>query len=212
MSFFLPFLLIIAILGYVYLLSIHCMNEKFASIGQTLRQRSLRFVVVLSWVLVLICLYLAVATYFAEKNIEKQQDILDAKNQELDRIASMTGFVKFDYVDILQSKVVGLSWDDRIQKIIDMIQSIKAIWSQEGQNIVLTDFTVTPKELAVRGTVSSLALLYFSRPDSNFYSVIDRFKSLPFISDMQLKNYTKRDDGSYEFVLQATVEDGTNEQ
>jgi hypothetical protein len=188
------------------------MNEKFASIGQTLRQRSLRFVVVLSWVLVLVCLYLVVSTYFSERNIAKQQDILDSKNEELDRIASMTGFVKFDYVDMLQSKVVWLSWDDRIQKIVDMIQSIKSIGSQEWQNIVLTDFTVTPKELAVRGTVSSLALLYFSRPESNFYSVIDRFKSLPFINDMKVKNYTKRDDGAYEFVLQATVEDGTTEQ
>lgn len=188
------------------------MNEKFAAIGQTIRQRSLRFVLVLSGVLLFICLYLAVATFVAEKNIAKQQAILDSKNQELDRIAAMTGFVKFDYVDILQSKVVGLSWSDRIQKIIDMIQSIKSIGSQEWQNIVLTDFTVTPKELAVRGTVSSLVLLYLSRPESNFYSVIDRFKSLSFIKDMKVKNYTKRDDGSYEFVLQATVDDGTTEQ
>jgi len=188
------------------------MNEKFAAIGQTIRQRWLRFVAVLSWVLILLCLYLAIATFFAERNIAKQQELLDTKNQELDGIAAMTWFVKFDYVDMLQSKVVWLSWDDRIQKIIDMIQSIKAIGSQEGQNILLTDFTVTPKELAVRGTVSSLALLYFSKPESNFYSVIDRFKSLPFINDMQVKNYTKRDDGLYEFVLQATVEDGTTEQ
>lgn len=107
------------------------MNEKFAAIGQTIRQRSLRFVVVLSGVLLLVCLYLTVATYFSEKNIAKQQSILDAKNQELDRIAAMTGFVKFDYVDILQSKAVGLSWTDRIQKIIDMIQSIKSIGSAE---------------------------------------------------------------------------------
>ncbi|MBP7841835.1 hypothetical protein KA037_04170 [Patescibacteria group bacterium] len=47
-----------------------------------------------------------VSTYFSERNIAKQQDILDSKNEELDRIASMTGFVKFDYVDMLQSKVV----------------------------------------------------------------------------------------------------------
>lgn len=55
-------------------------------------------------------------------------------------------------------------------------------------------------------------LLYFTKPDSNFYSVIDRFKSLPFINDMKLKNYTKLDDGTYQFVLQATVEDGTTKQ
>lgn len=64
----------------------------------------------------------------------------------------------------------------------------------------------------MRGTVSSLVLLYLTKPDSNFYSVIDRFKSLSFISDMKLKNYTKLDDGTYQFVLQATVADGTTAQ
>ena len=107
------------------------MEGKFATLSQTLWQRLLRFAVVLCGVLALVCIYLAIANFFAQKNIDTQQAILDSKNAELDRIAAMTGFVKFDYVDILQSKITGLSWNDRIQKIVDMIQSIKSIGSQE---------------------------------------------------------------------------------
>lgn len=131
MCYFLRFVLIIDILRYVYFLLDSPMEGKFATLSQTLWQRLLRFAVVLCGVLALVCIYLAVANFFAQKNIDTQQAILDSKNAELDRIAAMTGFVKFDYVDILQSKITGLSWNDRIQKIVDMIQSIKSIGSQE---------------------------------------------------------------------------------
>lgn len=119
------------ILRYVYFLLDSPMEGKFVMLSQTLWQRLLRFSIVLCGVLALVCVYLAVANFFAERNVAAQQMILDSKNAELDRIAAMTGFVKFDYVDILQSKVTALSWSDRIQKIVDMIQSIKSIGSQE---------------------------------------------------------------------------------
>ena len=82
-----------------------------------------------------------------------------------------------------------------------------------GANVIkLSDFTISPTSLSLKGKVVDLILLYYSSKEKNYTSVIDRFTNLPFISNLRIQHYTKVGD-YYEFVLTADIDlNGTLQQ
>lgn len=118
----------------------------------------------------------------------------------------MTGFVKLQAVKELEGQYTDIPRSTHIQKVVSMLNDIKSLAAGQDQTLVLSDFTVSLDKLSVRGKVSSLLLLYYTNPEKGIVSLIDRFKTLDFISNMRIKNYSK-DNGFFSFVLEANVND-----
>lgn len=175
------------------------------SIKRSIWERLFRFSVVIFFVLIVAYIYLFVSQMIIRSQIDTQSAILTEKNAELDTIAQMTGFVKFNLVKVLEEGIDKVSWSDRIAAVIGMIDSLRSLDTSSSDTVSLSDFSVSLNQISLRGRVTNLLLLYFTAPERNFVSLIDRFSSLDFIQDMRIQSYTKRDDGSFEFVLQANV-------
>ncbi|MBU0627008.1 hypothetical protein KKG31_06565 [Patescibacteria group bacterium] len=84
-----------------------------------------------------------------------------------------------------------MPWADRISKVIEMLNELKNITSNQSETIALSDFKVSLENISLKGKVSSLLLLYYSNPERNIISLIDRFEKLDFIDDIHIQSYDR---------------------
>ena len=144
--------------------------------------------------------------FFINQQITDQKKVLADQTKIEDSYKLLTGYNKLQAVKSLESKQSDVPWSDHINKVIQMLESIKSVQSTNGDNIILSDFKVDLNTISLKGQVSSLALLYYSNPQQKVVSLLDRFSQLDFIKDIRIQTYDKvADTGGFEFVLEANV-------
>ena len=143
--------------------------------------------------------------FFTKQKITDQQLILDQQNQELAGYQTLTGYIKLSALRELETTTDTMPWAERINKVIEMLNELKNLTSNQNETIILSDFKVSLDSVSLRGKVSSLLLLYYTNPERNILSLLDRFEQLDFIQDIKIKTYDKSEDNAFGFVLDAKV-------
>jgi len=164
-----------------------------------------RLAVVLLVVLIAGYIYLQISIFLTQRQIDRQQAILDQKNQELEQLLANDTFTKLETSRYLKDNLQQLPWSIHIPKVIGIVDSIQGLSGGTGSTVQIADLKVSLKEISLQWTVSNLLLLYYSAPERGFLSVLDRFAELDFIQNMRVQNYIKWLDGNFQFVLQASV-------
>lgn len=142
--------------------------------------------------------------FFINQQITDQKKVLADQTKIEDSYKLLTGYNKLQAVKSLESKQSDIPWSDHINKVIQMLENIKSV--QSNNSIVLSDFKVDLNKISLKGQVSSLALLYYSNPQQKVVGLLDRFSQLDFIKDIRIQTYDKvADTGVFEFVLEANV-------
>lgn len=138
-----------------------------------------------------------------QRTNDKQQS-LEELQKTVDELGTEKSFFSYNFAkDITTDGMIKRS--DHIRALIDVLNSIEDtsyVWSNA---IKLTDFTISPDKITLKGKVNDLLLLYYSSPEHNFVSVIDRFTSLSFVSNVSIKQYTKSNN-AYAFTLTADID------
>jgi len=149
--------------------------------------------------------------FFTNQKITDQQLVLDKQNTELAGYGTLTGYIKLSAIRQLETETNTMPWAERINKVIEMLNELQNLTSNQTETISLSDFKVSLDSISLRGKVSSLLLLYYSNPEKNIVSLLDRFEQLDFIKDIKIKTYDKdTTDNTFGFVLEAKVtNDGT---
>jgi len=156
--------------------------------------------------------YLKVDMLLTKQKITDQRALLEQQTQELDAYKILTGYNKLQAVKILEEQQTSMPWSNHIADMIQMLQDIKQIDSTTSDSIILSDFDVSLDKITLKGQVSNLLLLYYSNPERNILSLIDRFSSLDFVKNIRIQTYDRVGENNvYEFVLEANViNDGTS--
>jgi hypothetical protein len=170
-----------------------------------IRYRLSRLGVVLLVVVFAVYIYLQVSIVLINRQIATQQAVLNQKNAELNQLLSDTTFMKLEATRSLKQSLRQMPWSVHIPKVISIVDALQSLDGGDNSAIQLSDFKVSLESLSLRGTVSNLGLLYYSVPERGFVSLLDRFTQLDFIQQMRVQNYTREQDGTFSFVLQATV-------
>jgi hypothetical protein len=149
--------------------------------------------------------------FFTNQKITDQKIILDQQNQQLAGYETLSGYIKLSAVRELETETDTMPWAERINKVIEMLNELQNLTSNQSETISLSDFKVTLDSISLRGKVSSLLLLYYSNPEKNIVSLLDRFEQLDFIKDIKIKTYDKDvEKNVFGFVLDAKVTDNGN--
>lgn len=103
-----------------------------------------------------------------------------------------------------------LPWSLYIEKILDILEKIKAVDNDSAGNIFLSDFSVDLEKLSLNGFVGSLSTLYYnSNKTGGFISLLDRFEQLDFLKDIAIKTYEYREENKsrgFKFTLHANIQ------
>lgn len=175
------------------------------AVYRNVRYKLSRLSVVLFVVVIAVCMYLQASIFLLKQQVNKQQDILTQKNQELEQMLSNQTFTKLETTRYLSQTLRQMPWSIHIPKVISIVDALQSLDGGDSGSIQLSDFKVSLDKISLRGTVSNLLLLYYSAPERGFLSLLDRFAQLDFIKDMRVQNYSKSTDWTFEFVLQANV-------
>ena len=149
--------------------------------------------------------YLKVDIYLTEKKITEQQIQLDEQNKQLDASQNITLYNKLLAVREIEKNIKTMPRSEHIPKVIDILENIKSVDTDNNETIVLSDFKVSLDEISLKWSVTNLILLYYSSEKKNFVSLLDRFTQLSFIKDIRIQTYDKVAEKNYEFFLQAKV-------
>jgi len=187
--------------------------------AQTLRaQRNKRrsyFQVILGIFLLMIVSYgyFRFENWRIQKDISTQEKLLNQQNKQLDASEKRVEHSKLAAVRRLQANSNSIPRSEHLPKIIEMLESLKAVDSSESETIVLSDFTVSLDTVSLKGKVSSLPLLYVNSEKRNYVALLDKFAQLDFIDNLRIQTYEKSDGRDFEFVLDAnvTINNGTGE-
>lgn len=163
------------------------------------------------YVIGLLIIILAIIAYgvsvggniWIDKLIEERKTQLSLVEKKVAELGSERSFFSYNFAKEI-TKEWGIKWSDHIRSLIDVLNQIQSNSSIGANAVVLSDFTITPTTISLKGKVKDLLLLYYSSSERNYTSVIDRFTWLPFISNLSIKNYNKVGD-YYEFVLNADI-------
>lgn len=154
--------------------------------------------------------FLQVNMFFTKQKIADQQLVLDKQVLELAWYETLTWYIKLSALKELETQSNTMPWSERINKVIEMLNDLKNLTTNQSETITLSDFKVSLDSISLRGKVSSLLLLYYSSPEKNIVSLIDRFEKLDFITDIKIKTYDKWEDWTFDFVLDAKVNQDGN--
>ncbi len=157
--------------------------------------------------ILLIVLYLFLLWYSRVMNsqLERMQGRLDEYKIELAGYHDYSGYTKLLGVEQMQVQKPNMSWSDYIQQVIEILDDLKNVDTDESQTIILSDFNVSLEEISLKGETSTLKALYYNSPSWNFVSLMDRFEKLDFIENMEIKEYSKNSNWLYEFEIRADV-------
>lgn len=144
--------------------------------------------------------------FFINQHIADQQAVLADQVKVEASYKLLTGYNKLQAVKSLETQQADIPRSDHINKVIQMLENLKSVQGGSTDTIVLSDFKVDLNKISLKGQVSSLLLLYYSNPQKNIVSLLDRFSQLDFIKDIRIQTYDKMaDTGGFEFVLEANV-------
>lgn len=168
---------------------------------------SRRYVYVL-WLILLIGFGIAygasiVGDFRLDQRIADKQAKLDQVEAQIRQTGTEKAFFSYKFAE----ELVKAGDTKRSQHITALVEVLKQVQSNNyvGANAIeLSDFTISPTTLSLKWRVSNLILLYYSSPEKWYMSLIDRFASLPFISNISIKKYNKIWD-YYEFTLDADI-------
>jgi len=149
--------------------------------------------------------YLKVDTYLTEQKIAAKQVELDAQNKQLDASKNLALYSKLLAVRQIQETVKTMPRSEHIPKVIDILENIKGVDTDNNETIVLSDFKVSLDEISLKWSVTNLILLYYSSEKRNFVSLLDRFMKLDFTKDIRIQTYDKVAEKNYQFFLKAKV-------
>ncbi len=135
--------------------------------------------------------------------VTERQSQLALVEKKVTELGSEKSFFSYNFATKI-TKENGIKRSEHIRSLIDVLNQIQSNSSVGANAVVLSDFTITPQTISLKGKVKDLLLLYYSSKERNYTSVIDRFTGLPFISNVSIKKYTKVWD-YYEFVLNADI-------
>lgn len=170
------------------------------------RKKYFKISSLLFWCVIILWIGIQGYTFWLNKNIKDKNNILQEQAQSLETYKNLTGFTKLMAVKELEGKYDEIPWSTHINKVITMLEDIKRVDKSNDETLLLSDFNVTLDKISVKGRVSNLILLYYSNPTKWITSLIDKFKSLDFIENMHIKNYTKEKDSNFfSFILEANV-------
>ena len=165
------------------------------------------FIVSLLWFV-----FFKVYGFFVNQQITDQRAVLADQTKIEESYKLLTGYNKLQAVKLLENQQTDIAWSDHINKVIQMLEDLKAVQSTSTDSITLSDFKVSLDAISLKGQVSNLLLLYYSNPSKNIVSLLDRFSQLDFIKDIRIQTYDKitTDTGGFEFVLEANVVNNGN--
>lgn len=160
-------------------------------------------------IVVLLLLGLAYGSTFAiniilDNQLEDRRQELRTIDQTIQQIGSEKTFFSYKFADNLV-KSSNTKRSDQITALITVLKQIQTNNSIGPNAIKLSDFSISPTKLTLKGQVSNLILLYYSSEVNNYINLIDRFAELPFITNITIKKYDKVDD-FYEFALDADID------
>ena len=116
-------------------------------------------------------------------------------------------FEKFSLAKKLENENYQMPWSDHIEKVSKILEDVSDVgeWSY---NIVLEDFQISLESISLKGSVSSLRVLYNMSNNANAKKpLLERFQELEFLKDIAIQTYDKKDwELWYSFVLTAKVE------
>ena len=137
------------------------------------------------------------------QRITTKQEQLAQVEATIAKIGSEKAFFSYKFAE----ELIAQWWTKRSSHITALIEVLREVQSNNyvGANAIqLSDFTISPTKLTLKWKVSNLILLYYSSPEKWYVSVIDRFASLSFISNITIKRYNKIWE-YYEFTLTADI-------
>lgn len=138
-----------------------------------------------------------------DKSIQTRQSELQKVEDVITKIWGEKAFFSYKFSESLaDSNTIKRS--DQIQALVIVLKKIQANNLIGSNAIQLSDFTISPTELTLKGKVSNLILLYYSSKTNNYINLIDRFAELPFITNIAIKKYNKVGN-FYEFSLNADI-------
>jgi hypothetical protein len=86
-----------------------------------------RLSIVLLIVVVAVYIYLQVATTITQRQIEKQQDILNQRNAELNQLLSDATFSKLETTRYLKDSLRQMPWSVHIPKVISIVDALQSL-------------------------------------------------------------------------------------
>ena len=138
-----------------------------------------------------------------DSRIQTRQTQLQQVEDLISKIGSERAFFSYKFAESMsESKWIKRS--DQIQALITVLRRIQSNNSIGANAIQLSDFSVSPTELNLKGKVSNLILLYYTSEVNDYTNLIDRFAELPFITNIAIKKYNKVGN-YYEFSLDADI-------
>lgn len=138
-----------------------------------------------------------------DSRIQTRQSELQQVEDLIAKIGSERAFFSYKFAEWTNNKQ-GIKRSDQITALVTVLRKIQANNSIGANAIQLSDFSISPTELTLKGKVSNLILLYYSSEANNYINLIDRFAELPFITNIAIKKYNKVGN-FYEFSLQADI-------
>lgn len=128
---------------------------------------------------------------------------LNEIEQAITQMGSEKAFFSYQFAQELEKKSTTKR-SHQITTLINVLRQVQANNAIGPNAIQLSDFSISPTELKLKGKVSNLLLLYHTSAINNYTNLIDRFAQLPFISNIAIKTYNKVDN-FYEFSLTADI-------
>lgn len=165
-----------------------------------------------SKVLILILITLLLITFgikfynfIVQKTITNDKSIIAEQNIILRQYEQIPEIKKWSFVTDFSENFNEIPRSEHIIQVLKIFESLKDVDDSSNEAIALSDFKVTLNEIELKWTVSNLRVLYYNSPNWKFKSLIDRFTSLNFIQEMNIKQYEKNWLGYFEFTLSANV-------
>lgn len=144
-----------------------------------------------------------VANMVLDNRIQTREAELQQVEDMIAKIGSEKAFFSYKFAEGL-ANTASTKRSDQITALITVLRKIQANNSIGTNAIQLSDFSVSPTKLTLKGKVSNLILLYYSSEANNYTNLIDRFAELPFITNISIKRYNKLGN-FYEFSLDADI-------
>lgn len=141
--------------------------------------------------------------FYLQKQIETLDTTIQEKTQAVNELLASEKFQQYLKIQEIQRSHSNIPWSDYVNKIIEILESIKAVDEDKG-GVELSDFKVDLKELSLNGVVTNLRVLYGKNGSGG---LLDSFNQLDFLSDISIRNYEKKekDEKYYSFTLSAKV-------
>lgn len=143
-------------------------------------------------------------SYYLERQIHLVDQGISQKKSQISELLSEANFQHYLQIKDLTSQNTQIPWSNYVYKILEILESIKAVQEERG-GVELSDFKVDLNKLSLNGVVSNLRILYGNRENKG--GLLDSFNQLEFLKDITIRKYQKSPENprAFEFTLSANV-------